>query len=395
MADTSTSAERASRSSFLPGPPGGKDAPSGRELCIAHVDAETAFGGGEVQVFLLMEGLRARGHRCVLFCPPGSASEGEAARRGFEVRPVPMRNYLDLPAVRSLARGFRALRTDLAHLHTGRSTWLGGLAAARLRLPAVTTRRMDRIVKRNWRTRLIYGSLVQRAVAISPGVLARLHAGGVDPEMCVLIYSAVDPARVVPRSTRAEVRAGLGVPESEAMVLAAGSLYRTKGYDVLLDALSLLEREQVRPRLVIAGEGPERASLLAKAQALGLDVQLLGARDDVADLLASCDVFASPSRHEGLGIAALEAMASGIPVLACSVGGLADSIVHEETGLLVPSEDAPRLAQALARLLRDGELRARLGAGGRRRVAEVFAPEPMVASYERLYRELIESRSVA
>ena len=110
MAETSTS-ERAAKSSSLPPPPGGEGGP---ELCIAHVDAERGFGGGEVQVFLLMEGLSARGHRNVLFCPPGSAGEGEARRRGFEVRAVPMRNYLDLPAVRGLAIALARQQRHLA-----------------------------------------------------------------------------------------------------------------------------------------------------------------------------------------------------------------------------------------------------------------------------------------
>ena len=98
-------------------------------LTVAHVDAETGFSGGEVQVFLLIDGLRRAGHRNVLVCPPGSACASEAERRDLETRTVPMRGDVDVLAVRSLARELRDLRPDLVHLHTGRATWLGGAGA--------------------------------------------------------------------------------------------------------------------------------------------------------------------------------------------------------------------------------------------------------------------------
>src|SRR5262245_60061974 len=124
-------------------------------LSIAHVDAEAGFSGGEVQVFLLMEGLRRRGHRNVLVAPPGSRSASEAGRRGIETRAVPMRGDLDLPAVLRLKHELARAEVDLVHLHTGRATWLGGLAARWAGLPAITTRRQDRPLARSRRTRLV------------------------------------------------------------------------------------------------------------------------------------------------------------------------------------------------------------------------------------------------
>src|ERR1700733_4399266 len=96
-------------------------------LCIAHVDAETGFSGGEVQVFLLMEGLRARGYRNVLVSPPNSRALDRARDRGFESQAVRMRGDLDIGAVVEMSRVLRDLAPDLVHLHTGRATWLGGL----------------------------------------------------------------------------------------------------------------------------------------------------------------------------------------------------------------------------------------------------------------------------
>jgi glycosyltransferase involved in cell wall biosynthesis len=106
------------------------------------------------------------------------------------------------------------------------------------------------------------------------------------------------------------------------------------------------------------------------------------------DLLEACDVFVLPSRLEGLGVAALEAMARSRPVIASAVGGLAETVVAEETGLLVAPGDAAQLAAALARLIADPALARRLGAAGAARVTEHFLARKMVAAYESLYREI-------
>lgn len=364
-------------------------------LSILHVDAERGFSGGEVQVFLLLEGLRARGHRVALACPAGSRGEEEARARGFDVHTVPLRNDLDLRSVRALARTLRTGDFDLVHLHTGRATWLGGLAAELSGVPAVTTRRMDRRVKRGARTRLIYGRLVRRAAAISPSVAAGLREAGVAADRIRTIPSTVDPARVRAHSpeARARLRAELLDPDDGAAVcvLALAALVPRKGLDVLLDALACLESGS-RPMLWIAGDGPERGALEERARArdLGPRTRFLGRRDDVADLLAAADVLALPSHKEGLGVAALEGMAAGLPILASRVGGLADAVQDGRTGVLLPPGDVAAWADGLRRLAADAALRERLGAAGPSRVAEGFLPEQMTAAYEALYFEVLE-----
>ncbi|MEM7308483.1 MAG: glycosyltransferase family 4 protein [Planctomycetota bacterium] len=365
-------------------------APRESALTIAHVDAEPGFSGGEVQVFLLLEGLRRRGHRAVLLCPPGSGSEERGRAEGFDVRTVPMRGDLDLVAVQRLAVELGQTRPDLVHLHTGRATWLGGLAARWRGLPAITTRRQDKRVRRGWKSRLVYADLVRRAVAISPAVGRRLEEAGVAPERVRLIPSSVDPEALRPVRARAEVRAELGLGAGEPAVLVLAALVRRKGIDVLLEALAA-QREE--PALLVAGDGPEREALRARAERLGLRrVRFLGHRSDKAELLAACDVFALPSRLEGLGVAALEAMAAGRPVLATRVGGLAEAVADGETGLLVPADDSAALAAALGRLLADGPLRERLGRAGPARGRAGVSADGMVDAYEALYREVLGGR---
>jgi glycosyltransferase involved in cell wall biosynthesis len=339
-------------------------------LRIVHVDPEPGFSGGQVQVFLLLEGLRELGHQNLLITLPASRSEAEARARGIETRALAMRNYADVPAVLALRRAFRETRADLVHLHTGRATWLGGIAARLAGVPAIATRRMDRRVRRR-----------------------RLSEGGVPAERTLTIPSAVDPAALVAAVGREQTRSLGGVAADTPLLLCLAALFHRKGLDVLLDALARLPETTPRAQLWIAGDGPERAALERRAEDLGLAdrVRFLGPRSDAADLLAACDLFVLPSRLEGLGVAALEAMAAARPVVASRVGGLAEAVVEGRTGLLVPPDDPAALCAALGRVLEDEALRARLGAAGPGRVAEGFLAEQMVSAYESLYYEVLES----
>ena len=370
------------------------EVPASPPLTVAHLTGESGFSGGEVQLFLLMEGLRKLNHHNVLLCPPGSLSEREAKRRSLEVRAVGIRHEWSPRSVFGVTRALRELGPSVVHLHTGHATWLGGLAAGRLGIPAVATRRMDRTVKRNLRTRLLYRRCIQRAVAISPAVARQLLAGGVPESILRVIPSAVDPGALVPQHSREEVRESLGATPGRPALFTAATLVKRKGIDVLLRAVGELAERDHAPELWIAGEGPERGRLERLAARLDIQhlVRFLGRRRDVPDLLNACDVFTLPSRHEGLGVAALEAMALARPVVASRVGGLAEAVHHEVTGLLVPPDSVSELAAALARLLDDPTLAKGLAAAGPTRIAEEFGLERMVGGYARLYRDVLDER---
>lgn len=367
-----------------------------KRLMTVHVDTECGWSGGEEQVFILLEGLRERGHRSILACPPGSRCEAEAEARGLETRALPLERLGALSgagvrALFGLRRLFRESGCDLVHLHTGRASWLGGLAAWGTGVPALATRRMDRRVRPFLDTRFLYGSLLRRTAAISPAVAERLHEGGVDPGRIATIPSSVDPTRLAPIHKEEETRSALGTPTDSPVLLSVAALVRRKGLDVLLGALAQLAQRGLHPILWVAGEGPERSALERQRRELGLDrtVRFLGRRDDVPDLVAACDVFVLPSRQEGLGVAALEAMAGARPVVASRVGGLGEAVIDDRTGLLVPPADVDALARALTRLLRDPALRERLGAEGPARIAEGYHAEQMVAAYESLYFDVL------
>jgi glycosyltransferase involved in cell wall biosynthesis len=168
--------------------------------------------------------------------------------------------------------------------------------------------------------------------------------------------------------------------------LAASRLAWTKGNDVLLDAISIASTRDDSVRLVLAGDGPEKARLQRQADRLGIQgiVSLIGHVASVEPLFANAAVFAAPSIQEGLGYSALEAMRAGVPVVASRVGGLPEAVGTDgRAGVLVPAGIAPVLAEALLRLWSDPVLCTTCGEHGRARIAAHFSIDSMMTSTER------------
>jgi glycosyltransferase involved in cell wall biosynthesis len=348
---------------------------------ILHVDPERGWGGGEVQVLTLLRELRRRGHVSTLAADADGAL-GRAAREvGVATVPLRIRNHADLVAgvkLRGLVRGH-----DVVHFHTARAHAMAPLCRG-LGARLVVTRRMDYVPSGGAYARLLYNQAVDAVIAISEGVRDALVRGGVHGESIRVVPSGIDvEALAAPAGAREALRREWGIGADDVVVLVLGVLERRKGHAVLLTAATELG---AGIRYVFCGGGSERESLAAAAARSAVDVVFAGFRRDVAACLAAADVVALPSLHEGLGVAALEAMAAARPVVASRVGGLAEVVVDGETGLVVPRSDPASLAAALARLAREPALRARLGEAGRARVLSRYTgarmAEGTLACYE-------------
>ena len=194
--------------------------------------------------------------------------------------------------------------------------------------------------------------------------------------------------RVVPNGVpEPEDRKAVPAQPGRLVVGAVGRLHEQKGFDVLLRAVTGLPEVQV----VIIGEGPERPALqqLIAELHLGDRVSLLGWSDHASGYMRSFDVLAMPSRYEGMPLVLLEAMLAGVPVVATPVGGIPDTVRHDESGLLVPVDDVAALTTALGRLLSDGALRRRLAAAAEDEARRRHTVDAMARSYEALYDELL------
>ena len=234
--------------------------------------------------------------------------------------------------------------------------------------------------------------LADRVVCVSQRV-ADFAAGviGIPPQKLVVVPNGI-PVEEFQMDNKAETRAALGISVTSLVIGTVGRLHPVKGTRHLIEAFAQC-RTSCQLVLLVIGDGPQRAQLESLAQRLGIAdrVYFLGNRTDVPRLLQAMDVFVLPSEWEGMPNAALEAMATGLPVVATAVGGTPEVVVDGVTGLLVPPRNSEALAQAIAQLLADPELRRRMGQAGRERVEQLFSVEQMVRKTEALYEELLYS----
>lgn len=288
----------------------------------------------------------------------------------------------DLRSARRLAQ-FQPQFSDLVHAHGLRAAWVAALARRRRSFPLIFT--AHNAVERSPPARLALALIARhcaRIVAVSQSVADSLEACGVPHAKLQVIPNGVDIAAfTLPATSRAEARALLSLPETAFVVASAARLSPEKGMDILVQAA----RQRRHMTFVIAGDGPQLAAL---SRALPPNVRLLGRLDDIRPLLFAADVFAMPSRREGQGIASLEAMAAGVPVVASNVGGLAEMLSDGETALLVPPDDPEALAAALSRLQSDSRLRHLLARSASALVQERYSLQPMLDSLTALYQEV-------
>ncbi len=340
----------------------------------------------------LMQELTRRGHEVVGVCADGPLL-AEVRAEGLRVEPVPMARSLSplaqWRAFRAMVRLIRAERPDLVHAHMPISGFLARLAAWACGVPVIAYTCHGFLFNQP-------GSWLRRAVAFAmewvggriTGVYTTVSTEEAADARRLGIHRAAvgvgngrDPARFRPDpAARARVRAELGCAPDAVVVVIVSRLVRHKGYPELLAAMA----EVPGAELWVVGErlasdhGADMEPLFAKA-GLGGRLRRLGYRRDIDAVLAASDVFALPSHFEGLPMSVIEAMLTGLPVVATAIRGPREQVVDGETGLLVPPGDSAALAVALRRLAGDAATRARMGEAGRARALARYDEAAVVA----------------
>jgi glycosyltransferase involved in cell wall biosynthesis len=241
-------------------------------------------------------------------------------------------------------------------------------------------------IKRRIGTRVL-NWLPATVVAVSRSLRSQLLAEGFPESRVRVVRNGIDPGPPPAPELRRDARARLGLHEDELVIGAVGRLAPVKDFGALIAAFGLVRSLPGRARLVIVGDGPERAALLSEARAANVSRAVLftGHQDDVPSLMPAFDIFVNSSIYEGVSLTVLEAMAAGLPVVATAVGGTPEIVDDGVNGRLVPRRAIREMASAVAGLARDPELRARFGAAGRSRVLQSFHIDRMVRTYAGLY----------
>jgi glycosyltransferase involved in cell wall biosynthesis len=211
------------------------------------------------------------------------------------------------------------------------------------------------------------------------------------PELVTVIYNGIN-VELFSQSNCLD-REVLGLSNERPVIGTVARLEPTKGIKYLLDAAAIIDKEFPSVYFVIVGDGPEREFLQQYAVRLGIEkkVFFIGFRDDVPSLLRIFDIAVIPSVREGLSIFCLEALAAGCPVVASDVGGLAEIITSQKTGLLVPPKNAKALADALISLLKNRLAAAAFGRKGKEMVEEKFTYKNMVERTMNIYVQVMQA----
>jgi len=360
---------------------------------VAHVISTPAgVGGAERVVGSLVHGALERGWEAVVLNPFGrEGSESELAAicapAHFESRTCD--SIAELPALRRwLGRELDRGSPDIVHVHLFHAAVATASLGRRSDRRTILTHhhgdhfvhlgRLGHAVLDRWA-----GSRYDRVVAISEAIRHSLCVRyGPRGSRVVLIRNGWDGTPRPPRE-----------PENPT-VISVANFRREKGHEVLLRAFALVVARLPQARLVLVGEGELEGSLRELVTALGIEhaVNFRGRVGDVWPELAQANVFALASHYETLGIAVLEAMAAGLPVVASAVGGVPELVEGERTGLLVPPNDPDALGRALLELLNAPITARSMGAAGAAAASNLTAAR-MRARYFELYDELLAPRS--
>ena len=358
---------------------------------VLHVEAGRYLYGGAQQVVWLNEGLARRGVENILICPAGSdiatALEGNA-----RIYSIKMSGDLDVAVVVRLLRILRAEKPDLIHIHSRRGADIyGGLAARFMGIPAILSRRVD-----NKESRLLSPLkywLYRRVIVISKAIGSVLVSGGVDESKIETVRSAVNADTYSTEVDNYWFEAEFSLPSNAKTLGVIAQLIPRKGHKYLLNVLPHLLETHPQLQVLIFGQGPlagELTDRVSQPEFRGR-VKMAGFRDDLHRVFPNLYAVVHPAEREGLGVALLQASASGVPVVAARAGGIPEIVVDDVNGITFDIADEAGLLSALDALLNNKALRDTLGAGGSYLARSEFSIDAMVEGNLKVYQSVLGS----
>jgi len=298
----------------------------------------------------------------------------------------------------ALALYFLRNRPEIVHSSQFNSNFHTRIAARIARVPVVICEEHGLYFWKDWWHRLLDRLLVHwcdKTIAVSEAVKKfNIENIGIPSEKIKVLHNCIDTDmfQSIKQSNFSSIRSELGLLESDFVFGHIGTMRHEKNHDILLKAFADMKKKYPC-KLLLIGDGPLHKEIVKLTKRLGIaaDVIFTGIRNDIPSILKALDVFVFPSRNEALGIALLEAMFVGLPVIGTNVGGIPEIISDRETGLLVPNEDCGCLSNAMLELYENATLRGKLGRAAQQYVTENHDPaayaDQMLTMYDEILRE--------
>lgn len=359
---------------------------------ILHLITELNTGGAQKALSRLLARLNRQRFAPVVAClyNGDKAVAQEIRRLGIPVTDLGVTAKWRWDALWRLYRLLRRQRPTILHTWMFHANIPGRVLGRLAKVPIIISSERTMGMESCWRYWLnrITDPLTDRVVCVSQQVADFVvQEVGIPQRKTVVIPNGIDLRDFEHLLSQQQARTALGLSLGQMLIGTVARLNPVKRLDVLFQAVALSPDVYV----VIVGNGPERAQLEAMSEQPGLAgrVRFAGQQDDVRPWLAALDVFVLSSDWEGMSNALLEAMAIGLPVIATAVGGTPEVVMDGITGLLVPPRDPAALAEAIATLLHDPDLRRKMGQAGQERVEQHFSIKETVRQTEALYEALL------
>jgi len=347
-------------------------------------------GGISSYLLTLGGGLKQKGHQ-VYLASGGGELEDKFIQAGVTLLKAPLKTKNEISpkiifSFWKLRKATRKFNIDLIHSHSRTTQVLGNLLGRSLAKPHIFS--CHGFFKPRLSRRL-FPCWGQKVIAVSQQVKEHLICDfKLDAQKISVIHNGIDTKNFGDFSARDNMRAELGIP-ADFLVGIIARLSEVKGHIYLIRAMPEVIKSFPNAKLLIVGQGKTKGALIKKTQDLGLESSIIFIPEtkNTKYLLAAMDIFVMPSLQEGLGLALMEAMAQGVAVVGCAVGGIKTLIQDKVNGLLAAPADAPALARAIITLLSDSVLRRVLGAKAREFIIANFSQEEMVDKTERVYQQ--------
>jgi glycosyltransferase involved in cell wall biosynthesis len=393
------------------------------KLNVMHIISDLNIGGAQEVVRTLVEYLLASGDCQPVVCTfTDGPLRQDIERAGIKVEILPQRRYsivalplfvMDMVRIwKSLAELVKRYDVDVVQTHllasldflvlfllytTDLRVVLWTFHNARFELTAaMLPKHKWLLLPKRYSHRLLYrmaSHLVSGFIAVSDEVeKAMIETIGPIQDKIVVVDNGVDVRRYGRPVDRVAIRHQLGLETNTRLIATVATLKEQKGHRYLIEAMAAIVPRHPDLHVLFIGDGEQREELQVQVERLNLGhhIHFLGSRSDVPQMLAASDLFVLPSLWEGLPMALLEAMATGLPIVATEVSGTVQVMVPNETGILVPPGDSMQLAQAIERLLSDPERAQAMGAAARRRVEAEFSAQRQVDEHLALYHRLLK-----
>jgi len=368
-----------------------------REKILIITDVFKKIAGSERNITQLLHGMDQTRFQVYVACFYSGEVAQAMRTEGFQVYGLRRGGIYSVNGLKNIIFLHKLIRREKINLiltyHEG-SDFLGLVLSSLCGIPIISNRR-DMGFKTRFPHRVAYGLFgryFDGIITVSDAVKKEvINRGWFNEEKVWSIHNGINAEEFANHFDRESIKRSIGIEANKHVVGLIGNIKKIKGIRYFLHAASLICAENSEVEFVVigydlneAGNSMSDMKLFARRMKIADKIHFLGERKDIADLISIFDVAVISSLSEGFSNVLLEYMASGKPVVATEVGGNREAVIHGETGLLVPSENAQKLAEGIKLFLEDREIALRCGLAGRRRVEKDFSLKGMIGKYERI-----------